>query len=424
MARLRTLPNGIRIVSEPMKSVRSCGIGIWIDVGSRHESEDDGGLSHFVEHMLFKGTRRLTTKQIADVTNELGGNINAFTTQEQLVLHARTIDVKAPRALDLLGEMLIESVFPDDELARERQVILEECKMYEDSPEELSVDVFMRNLWPDHPLGRPVIGRRSTIRRFNAPYMREFWRHELQPKRILIAIAGAFSKDDVEEVVRRRFAPLRESSHGHRPAQPSTSGLERRQSCLKRTIEQTHFCLGTNAPRRRDPERYAFGLLNMILGGGVSSRLFQEVREKRGLAYSIGSFTEYFTDAGSFGIDGATSPSQLGEVLRITLDEIERICEERVSDRELELARSQVIDGLLIGLENTESRMMRNAESILTFGRVLPVDEVIGRVEAVDASDVQSVARRYLRSGALAVSCVGPTRPTLPEPVVRWPGRL
>lgn len=421
MARLRTLPNGIRIVSQPMKSVRSCAIGIWVDVGSRHESEDDGGLSHFVEHMLFKGTRRLTTKQIADVTNELGGNLNAFTTQEQLVLHARTIDAKAPKALDLLSEMLLDSIFPDDELARERQVILEECKMYEDSPEDLSVDVFMRNLWPDHPLGRPVIGRRSTIRRFSAPYVREYWHQELQPNRILISIAGAYNSRDMESVIRRRFAPLSASNGTHRSTKPPTAGLERRQSCLKRTIEQTHFCLGTSAPRRRDPERYAFGLLNMILGGGVSSRLFQEVREKRGLAYSIGSFTELFQDTGSFGVDGATSPSQLGEVLRITLDEIDRICEERVSDRELELARSQVIDGLLIGLENTESRMMRQAESVRTFGRVLGVDEVVGRIEAVEPGEVQSVARRYLKSGSLAVSCVGPVRATLPESVMRWP---
>lgn len=421
MSRLRILPNGLRIIREPMKSVRSCAIGIWVDVGSRHESESDGGVSHFVEHMLFKGTPRLTTAQIGDLTNELGGNINAFTTQEQLVLHARTIDRKAPRALDLLSELLLDSIFPEDELTRERQVILEECKMYEDSPEELSVDVFFRNLWPDHPLGRPVIGRRSTIRRFSAGHLREYWRHELQPPRILISMAGHYDSEAMDEVIRRRFEPLTPSNHAARPAQPSVKGLPRRQSCLKRTIEQTHFCLGTNGPRRRDPERYAFGLLNMILGGGVSSRLFQEVREKRGLAYSIGSFTQLFTDAGSFAIDGATSPSTLGEVLRITLDEIDRICEEKVTERELELARSQVIDGLLIGLENTESRMMRIAESILTFGRVMGIDETIRQVEAVSADEVQSVARRYLRSGPLALSCVGPTRPALPDPVRSWP---
>lgn len=421
MSRPRILPNGLRVVTDPMKSVRSCGIGIWVDVGSRHESEADGGLSHFVEHMLFKGTPRLNTRQIADVTNELGGNLNAFTTQEQLVLHARTVDRKAARALDLMAEMLLESIFPDEELARERQVILEECKMYEDSPEELSVDVFMRNLWPDHPLGRPVIGRRSTIRRFSAGRLREYWRHELQPSRVMISLAGAFDSAAIDEVIKRRFAPLTVSNRASRPTQPFPKRIVRRQSCLKRTIEQSHFCLGTNGPRRRDPDRHAFGLLNMILGGGVSSRLFQEVREKRGLAYEIGSFTQLFTDVGSFAIDGATSPSTLGEVLRITLDEIDRICEEKVSERELELARSQVIDSLLIGMENTESRMMRAAESILTFGRVPGINETIRKIEAVGAEDVQSVARRYLKSGSLALSTVGPTRPALPEPVVRWP---
>ncbi len=265
MSRLRILPNGVRIVTDPMKSVRSCAIGIWVDVGSRHEAEADGGLSHFVEHMLFKGTRRLDTRQIADATNELGGNLNAFTTQEQLVLHARTIDRKAPRALDLMAEMLLESIFPDDELARERQVIIEECKMYEDSPEELSVDVFMRNLWPDHPLGRPVIGRRSTIRRFSAGRLRAYWGQELQPARVLISLAGAFDAAAVDEVIRRRFEPLAESRHAARPAQTSPRCLPRRQSCLKRTIEQSHSAWAPTPPPPR-PDRQAFGLMNMILG--------------------------------------------------------------------------------------------------------------------------------------------------------------
>ncbi len=419
--RLRTLPNGMRLVSEQLAGVRSCAIGVWVDMGSRWEQPDEAGLSHFIEHMLFKGTARLDTHGIADAINELGGNVNAFTSQEQLCLHARTIDVKGPAALDLLAQLLLDSTFPVAEVRRERGVILEECKMYEDNPEELTLDVFMRNLWPEHPLGRPVIGRRGTIRSFDRERLVEFWRRELRPERIVVVISGAFDAGAMARVIRRRFMPLTARGRGSRPRQKRPVGAISRQSCLRRTIEQSHFCLGTAAPMRRSPERFGFGLMNLILGGGVSSRLFQEIREKRGLAYSIGSFTQYFNDAGSFAVSGGTSPTLLSEVLRITVDEIERICEEDVSERELELARSQVIDSLLLGMENTETRMMRMADAVLTHGRVLGTEEIIKRVNEVDAAAVRASARKYLRSGPLALSCVGPSRPSLPAGLRAWP---
>jgi len=408
MIRLRTLSNGIRLITESIDSVRSCGLGLWVEVGSRHEAPGEYGLSHFIEHMLFKGTRGHDVRQIADLINFLGGNFNAFTTQEYLCLHAKTVDRKAHEALDLLAEMLLESTFPADEIRRERQVVLEEFKMYEDSPDDLSVDTFIQNLWPNHPMGRPVIGVRGQVRQISRDRIHHFWSREFRPGRLLIALAGSFDARACQDVIRRRFGGLVEPTGSARRYEPATPSAAPRQTYFKRPIEQAHFCLGTHAPRRTAPDRFAFGLMNMILGGGMSSRLFQEIREKRGLAYSIGSFAHLFSDRGFFAVSGGTSVAAFGEVLAITMKEIARIGAEEVSEHELSLAREQMIDAMLMGLENTESRMTRLAESMMAFGRVVPIDELIKKLRQVTIAEVRAVAVRYLRPGAFAASSVGP----------------
>jgi predicted Zn-dependent peptidase len=366
------------------------------------------GLSHFIEHMLFKGTRSHDVRQIADLINFLGGNFNAYTTQEYLCLHAKTVDRKAHEALDLLAEMLLDSTFPPDEIRRERQVVLEEFKMYEDSPDDLSVDTFIQNLWPNHPMGRPVIGVRGQVRQISRERIHQFWSREFRPSRLLIAIAGCFDARACQDVIRRRFGGLAEPG---RPAGRSESAAPRaapRQTYFKRPIEQAHFCLGTDAPRRTAPERFAFGLMNMILGGGMSSRLFQEIREKRGLAYSIGSFAHLFSDRGFFAVSGGASVAAFGEVLTITMNEIARICAEEVSAHELALAREQMIYAMLMGLENTEARVSRLAESVMALGRVMPLDELIKKLRQVTVAEVRASAVRYLRAGDFAASSVGP----------------
>ena len=408
MIRLRALSNGVRVVTEQVASVRSCGIGLWLETGSRYEASAERGLTHFIEHMLFKGTRRRDVRQLADAMNFLGGNMNAFTTQETLCLHARTIDRKAPQALDLMFEMLLASVFPPAEICRERRVVLEECRMIEDAPDDFSMDNFLRNLWPGHPLGEPVIGRPATIRRFTRAEMLERWEREFAPERLVVALAGAFDARACERVIRRWLGRLAGAGAPLRRSPRPDARLSPRQTILRRSVEQAHFCLGVPGPHHRAPERFAFSLMNMVLGGGLSSRLFREVREKRGLAYSIGSFTHYFSDSGYFAVSGGVSPHTLREVLTITCNEIQRICEEPVPGPELELARAQALDAIVMGLENMETRMTRLADGLLTWGRVTPIDEVVDEVNRVTPEDVRRVARRYLYGRTPALSLVAP----------------
>ena len=420
MIRMTRLPNGVRVATERIAGVRSCSIGLWLELGSRDEEPGEAGLSHFIEHMLFKGTRTRDALALADASNELGGHVNAFTTQEHLCLHARMVDEKGLRALDLLAEMLLESTFPEEEVARERQVVLEECKMYEDTPDEFCVDLFMRNLWPADPLGRPVIGRPGTIRTFRRERVAEFWGRRLRPERLLVAVAGSFEPRVIGARIKQLLGGLK--GEGRAPARPGgVNGARPRLSVARRSVEQTHFCLGMPAPERGNPQRYAFGLMNMVLGGGVGSRLFEEIRERRGLAYSIGSFTQGFRDAGAFAVNGGTSPEALDEVLGIALEEMRRICDEEVAARELELARAQVIDSILLGMENTEGRMTRMAESILSLGRVPGVDEVVRKLKRVTRAEIRAVARHWLGSSPLAAAVVGPPGSGLTRALRRWP---
>ncbi len=414
MIRTRTLPSGVRVVSEKLDTVHSCAIGLFAQVGSRDEPDQEAGISHFIEHMLFKGTSRLNAQKLADLINYLGGNINAFTSQEMICLHAKTVGGKAARTIDLLGEMLLDSTFPPHEIRRERQVVLEEYKMYEDSPDELSVDMFLKNLWPRHPLGRPVIGRRGTIRRFSREGIGQYWRRALHPQRVLIAISGQFDSRACSRAINKWFGrmeardkPLPESANGAPATQP-------RQSYLRRPVEQAHFCLGMSGPDHYSSQRYAFGLMNMILGGGMSSRLFQEVREKRGLAYSIGSFTQLFRDAGYIAVSGGASPESADEVLAITMAEIEKMCQDEPPLRELELVREQILDTMLMSHENTDARMMRMADSILHHGRVIPLDESERALRRVKPCDVLEVAQKYLADGPIAMASIGPSEGRLP----------
>ena len=381
---------------------------MWIQTGSRFERPAEAGFTHFIEHMLFKGTRGKSWSQLADVINYLGGNVNAYTSQELLCLHAKTIDGKAHEALELLTEMLLESAFPPEEIHRERTVVLEEHRMDEDHPEDLCLDNFMRNLWPGHPLGQPVIGSKRVIRGVTREKLVSFWHGQFQPSRLIVCVCGAFDAAACNRVIRRRLAPLKPFAPASpKPPAPAVESPSR-QSVVRRNVEQVHFCLGTDGPHRRSPDRIPFGLMNIILGGGMTSRLFQEIREKRGLAYSIGSYLQLFHDRGVFAVSGGVSLSNLRQVVEITMTEIERICEHSVTQRELDLAREQVIDGMLMGLENTETRMGRLADSLMTHGRIITVDEVVGQLRQIEVAGIGRVARKYLRARPYAMAAVCP----------------
>lgn len=416
MIHQRTLANGVHVAMERMESVRSCAIGVWLQMGSEHERSGEYGLAHFIEHMLFKGTSRYDAQMLADELDRIGGQVNASTNQETLALTAYCIDGKAPRALELLTHMLLDSVYPDEEIRRERNVVLEEFKMYEDTPDDLIVDHFFRNLWPGTALGRPVLGTPGSIRRFSSARIRSFLDREFHPARILITLAGSFDEKACMGVLRERLGALeprragRASAARPKPAQGAAMPLggRVRRTVERRPIEQVHFCIGTEGPTRSSPDRYAFSVLNLILGGGMNSRLFREVREKRGLVYSIQSFTQLYRGAGSLAIAGSSSPHSIDEVLSLTLREIADICEKGVQRGELELAREQILDSLLLGLESTNTRMLRLADALMTHGHPIPYRQTVAAIRKVSPEAVGEVAKKYLRRQPLAGAFIGP----------------
>lgn len=419
MTKLKRLDNGVRLVTERIEGVRSCGVGLYLTLGSRCEQSAEAGLSHFAEHMLFKGTPGYNALALNERLNELGGNFNAFTGQETLCLHGRTVDRKAPAALDLLLEMLLESTFPGGEIERERNVILEEYTFYEDTPDDLVVDLFFRNLWPSHPLGKPVIGTWRSIERFSRNRLEKYWSREFTPARLVVSLAGNFDAAECSRVLNRRLKGFGAAKTA-RAAKTKAGGAAPRQCYRGRQVEQVQFCFGAEAPRRTHPDRYAFSLLNMVLGGGMSSRLFQEIREKRGMAYSIHSFVQAYSDLGSWAISGGASPDNMDEVAALSLEQMRRLCEEKVDERELTLAREQMTDGMLLSLENTATRMMRNAEAIIALGRPVDPGEIVEKLEAVTPADVRRAARKYLRPARLAVSLVGPEGGAIPSALRRY----
>ncbi len=404
---VKSFPNGVRYAFDPMQGVRSCSMGVWLEIGSRFERSTEQGITHFIEHMFFKGIPRLDALALNDELNRLGGNVNAHTSQENLCLNARCVDDKAPAALDLLCEMALDSVFADEEIRRERNVILEEYKMYEDNPEEVVVDRFFRNLWPASPLGSPVIGSPATIRRFSRAAVKNYIKREFHPSRILIVLAGAFDTRECEAVIRSRFAKLRSSSRGASRAESRIQYAARKQ-VISREVEQVHFCFGGPGPERGSPDRFAFGLLNMVLGGGMSSRLFKEVREKRGLAYSIQSFTQPYRGAGSYAIDGSTGLETIGETLAICRNEVARLIEEPIPNDELDLAKEQIVDSVLMNVEGTSSRMMALSESLMTLGRPVAPEEIVTQVRRVTSKDALASARKYLAPAQTAAAYVAP----------------
>lgn len=409
MIQQHRLENGVRVVFEQIDTVRSCGIGLWLNVGSRHEQPDEAGLTHFVEHMLFKGTARHPTEALADRMDYLGGNVNAFTTQENLCLHGRCVDRKASQMLDLFSEMLTQSTFPMAEIQRERRVVIEEYTLYEDTPDEFVFDLFLENLYSGHPLGRPVMGRKGLIRRFSRRRMLEYWHRVLHPEHLIVAMAGAFDAAECLHMITERFGSLTGKRPRLKRRAPHRDLPLPRRSLRQRSVEQAHFCLGFQAPHRRSPDRFTFALLNLVLGGGVSSRLFREIRERRGLAYSIGSFTQPFSDHGFIAVSGGTDPARLDEVLRLTSREITRLRRDPIPQQELQVALEQAVDAILMGLENTEARMMRLIESIITFGRVTSIDHLIKRLRAVQPLHLTRVAQRYLRPESMAFSSIVPS---------------
>lgn len=402
------LSNGTRILLERIPYVRSASAGIYLDVGSRNEDEPEGGLSHFIEHMFFKGTKLRNAYQLSNVMNNLGGNFNAYTTQENIVVTAKVVDEHLSGAIDLMAEMFLDSAFHPDEIERERNVVLEEVKMYNDTPDELVIDNFMMHHYSDNALGRPILGAPENIHQFKQTDIQRYMGREFAPDRVVIAIAGNFDLRRVEPQLRRIFEPISPNGWERNPI--VTPVATYRSHNENRRLEQVHFCMGTDAPSRDNDERYAFAILNTILGGGTSSRIFQEVREKRGLAYSIGTADINFKDSGCFTVSGGSSPRNIDKVLKLCLEEVKKIYSEPVTDEELESARQQIKSAIVLGMENSSNRMGRLAECEIYFGEYQPVDTTIERFSAVTKDDVINVASKYLKDRPVTFASIGPEK--------------
>lgn len=399
------LPNGIRVVTESVSHSHSVSLGIWIGSGSRNETDAQAGISHFIEHMMFKGTRRRSAREIAEALDSVGGRLNAFTDKEHTCYYAKVLAEDLPLAFDVLADMLLESRIDPEEIEREKNVVVEEIKRHEDSPEDLIHDVFARTLWPDHPLGRPVIGSSEVVESFTRDDICGFIDRWYRPDQMVIAAAGKVEHGQVLELADKYFGRLngRSPQVPHEPPRPVLG-----TRYVSRSTEQVHLCIGTAGIPHDSEDRYALAVMDAAYGGGMSSRLFQEIRESRGLVYSIGSYYASYREGGLYAVYAGTSMETADEVVALVEAEGRRLCEEGITDKELERAKRQIRGSMILGLESTSARMTRLGKLELAFGRVIPVDEVLERIEAVTLEDVHQLSSRLLNGGRHAVAAIGP----------------
>ena len=405
--RLTRLPNGLTVLTEHMPGLRSVTTGIWVRRGSRHEAPELNGICHFIEHAVFKGTRRRTARDIAIESDRLGGNLDAFTTHEMTGFAIKVADKSLPQALDLLTDLLANPRFDQTDLDREQKVILEEMKMVEDTPDELLGELFNAAYFPEHPLGRPIEGTEETVSSFDQNKLQSFHVREFSPANLVVAAAGNVEHERLVEMVANSFSSTSvttpASSNGFAHPTPAAPILIEQ----KKELEQAHLVIATPWPDAKDNDRYAASLLASVIGGGTSSRLWQTIREERGLAYSVGAGGSTFSDVGVFTIYAGTSPEHLDEVLDISLEEMRRVVNESVPEEELKLAKDQALSSILLSLESSSARVSALARQEIIHGRRIPPEEIIEKMEAVTPEDLCRVARNYFRSETLALGALG-----------------
>jgi predicted Zn-dependent peptidase len=416
--RRTVLPGGLRVVTESLPAVRSVALGIWVGVGSRDEDQPHAGATHYLEHLLFKGTSKRSALDISAAMDAVGGELNAFTAKEYTCYYARVLDADLPLAIDVLSDMVTASLIQPKDVDAERNVVLEEIAMNEDDPSDSVHEAFTQQLFGDTPLGRPILGTVDSINAITRDQINEHYRARYTPPHLVIAAAGSLDHDAVVAGVQAAFAPVLSDFGSAEPAAPRLRGsgglwdgygpaAGSGVRLVSRPIEQANLVLGCEGLSRTDDRRFALGVLNAALGGGMSSRLFQEVREKRGLAYSVYSFTSQHAETGLWGIYVGCLPSKADEVLSICTAEVAKIIADGLTDAELARGKGQVRGGIVLGLEDPSSRMTRLGKSELVYPNLEPVDDVLAAIEAVTHEDIRAVAADILaRPKALAV--VGP----------------
>jgi len=401
----QVLPNGMVVLTERMPAVKSASIGVWVKVGSRDESPEVAGVSHFIEHMLFKGTERRSAQEIAKAIDAVGGTLDAFTSRESTCFYAKVLGEHLPLAIDILADTFLHSRLARDDIDRERQVVLQEIKMVEDTPDDLVHDLFAEAIWGDHPVARPILGQKEIVLRLSQSDIRRHMDRFYRPDCTVIAAAGDIEHDRLVDLVSRAFDGFDgQSIHLDPPAPVSMAAVR----VEERDTAQLHLCLGMDGLPHAHEDRYAISLLNAMLGGSMSSRLFQEVREKRGLAYSIYSYQASYRDCGLLVVYAGTSPESSSQVVDLIRAECARLRDEPVDPIDLQQAKDQLKGNLLLGLEGTSSRMTRLAKMEIYFQRNHELDEIIAGIEGVSADQFQAVAERILRDEAFAITSIGP----------------
>jgi predicted Zn-dependent peptidase len=401
--------NKLRLVTLRIPHVNSVSLGIWLLTGSRHENPAKNGISHFIEHMLFKGTQRRNAHQIAREIESLGGVLNAFTSKEFTSFYAKVMGCHLPQAFDLLSDIFLKSVLDPLEIEREKQVIAQEIRGLEDTPDDYVHDLFLQSYWPDNPLGMPIMGSLSTIMELNRDDLLHYYDVHYRPERIIIAAAGKINQRQLEKMVAKAFDRMEPGSSPPSVKPPTANPA---LQVLQRDLEQVQVCMGTTGPSATSNLRYAGHLLDTVLGGGMSSRLFQEVREKRGLAYSIGSFFSSYSDTGLLGIYAGTGEELVHQVLEVCCQEIKSLRDASLSAEEINEAKEKIKGNLMLSCESTDFRMSRLAKSEMYFHRYIPEEEIINAIEAVTVDDVQRLANDILSGDHLALTVLGNISPS------------
>lgn len=410
--RVTTLPNGVRVVSERMPVVRSVSLGFWIGTGSAAESDAQAGISHLLEHMLFRGSERYGSAEIDEIFDGMGAELNAGTDKEATSVYTRVLDRHLRRAFDVIGDMVWQPRF--GELEAEREVVLEEIAMYEDDPQDRVFDVLGEAVFGAHPLGRPVIGRAEVVAGVMREQLRAFHAERYAPAEIVISAVGSVDHDELVELAAQASSQAEPASQAGAPRGPqSPAAFERRVRFVGKDTEQYHVCLGGPGLARDDERRFALRVLDTVLGGGASSRLFQEVRERRGLAYSVFSFSNLFAHTGEVGCYVGTRPENLAQALAVIAAELERFVREPADAQELERARENAKGRLVLSLESTAARMTRLGGSLLCELPILPVEEIMARIDAVDGDALRALAAELFAPAALSVAAIGPDEDAL-----------
>ncbi len=401
------LENGIPLVTECIRSVHSVTLGIWVRIGSRFEPPDKNGLSHFLEHMFFKGTRKRSARDIAVEIDSIGGDLNAFTSRETTTFYVKVLDQHLNKGIDLLTDIFLHSTFPEEDIEKEKRIIKEEIKMVEDTPDDYINDLFYQDVWGNKGIGLPVLGKRETVRSFKREDIIGHIRKYYGTRDIVIACAGNFDPDNLLSSLNRALGGLR---RGSEPKMGETPEFRPSVNIYQKELSEVHMCIGVKGLPQSSPERYVLYLINAILGAGVSSRLFQEIREKRGLVYSIYSFIASYIDTGLFGVYAGTSKKRVSEVIDLIVNEMKSL-KDNISEDELRRAKEQIKGNLILGLESTSNRMQNLARQEIYYGRYYSPEDIIRQIEGVTLSQVKGLAERLIHD-SMAITLLGPVQPS------------